>query len=549
MPAASLAFVALLTLGGQPPPSQPAAPAAPVPKGTIRGHVIAADTGQALRKAQVRIVSMDGNQPTGRENRVTMTDADGRYEFTDLAAGRYQVMASKGSYVQLSYEQKRPDDQIKPLQLLAGQTIDRADFVLPRGAVLTGRIVDEYGDPLSNIQVTMVRSMWVNGTRRIMNAGRVGSSDDLGEFRLFGVPPGDYYLQATWRSQIPVPAPGARAEPATGYAPTFFPGGEDPGKAQKFTLKPGDVVSGLAFTMMSVTVATLSGRVTNSQGRPTQGGVMLTRDGSGMGVGTLGSGVRPDGSFVIGGVTPGTYTLRAQPGGPDAEVGSLDIVVAGEDISDIQLVTAQPSTISGRISVDPSATATPPRVSLAAQPVSNDMFGGSFNSGRIADDGSFELRARPGKNRIVLTGSGVGWQIRSVRVGGADVTDAGVDVKPNQNVDRVEVEITNRVTTVTGVVTDGRGEPSANRSVIAFAQDRALWTRSSRFQSSGRSDDKGHFSLTGLPPGSYYVIALDRVESGTLQDPDFLETLMPKATAFTLVEAETRNVDVRLIQP
>lgn len=550
MPAASIALVSLLALSGQlpPPPATGGAQAAPPATATVRGHVIAADTGQAIRKAQVRITSLDAVNGRQRENRLVTTDADGRYEFANLAAGRYLITASKGAYIQLSYQQKRPDDQTHPLQIRDGQTIDRADFVLPRGAVLTGRIVDEYGDPLSNIQVAMIRAAWFNGGRRTISMGRVVSTDDLGEFRLFGVPPGDYYVQATWRSQTPVPPPAARAEDNTGYAQTFFPGVADAGKAQKFALNAGDMVSDLVFTMVSVKTATISGHVTNSEGRPVQGSVMLMRDGGG-GMATMGMGVRPDGTFAIAGVTPGNYTLRAQPGGPAGEIATLEIVVAGEDISDLQLVTAGPSTISGRIVIDPSATAQPPLLTLIATPSGDLMFGGGLQPGRMGDDGSFELRARPGRNRIALSGGGSGWQIRSVKVGGTDATDDGVEVKPNQNVDRVEVEVTNRVTTVSGVVIDTRGEPAKNKGVLAFSQRRELWTGNARYQATGRTDDDGRYKVTGLPPGSYYIVALDRFEPGGAQDPDFLERMVPNGTGFSLVEAEARVIDLKVVQP
>ena len=539
MTSALLLVVLLQTANAQAPPPATA---------TIRGHVIAADTGQALRKAQVRVTSMDGGNGRQRENRLTMTDADGRYEFADLAAGRYMITASKGSYVPLLYEQKRPDDQIKPLQVRDGQTIDRADFRLPRGAVLTGRIVDEYGDPLSNIQVAMIRPMFFNGGRRMMNAGRVVSTDDLGEFRLFGVPPDDYYLQATWRSSNPIPPPGGRAEDSTGYEQTFFPGVVDAAKAQKFTLNAGDLVSELVFTMVSVKTATISGRATDSQGRPTQGSVVLMRD-NGTGIPAMGVGIRPDGTFALAGVVPGAYTLRAQPGGPGGEIGTLEIVVAGEDIADLQIVTAGPSTIAGRIVIDAAATAPPPPLTIMAVPLANDtMFGGGMQSSRIFDDGSFEVRARAGRNRIVLSGVGSAWQIRSVKVGAADVTDVGVDVKPNQNVDRIEVEVTNRVTTLSGMVADARGEPVKNKGVIVFPQDRDRWNLHPRYHGSGRSDDEGRYKVTGLPPGSYYIVALDRLDPGAAQDPDFLEKVKASATSVSLVEAETRVVDLTLVQ-
>src|SRR5207237_5054996 len=114
----------------------------------LRGHVVAADTGQPLRKAQVRAISAEL-----RENRMATTDAAGAYELKDLPAGRYMLSASKGSFVGLSYGQLRPFEPGKPLEIADAQTADKIDFSLPRGSVITGRIVDEFGEPIADVQV------------------------------------------------------------------------------------------------------------------------------------------------------------------------------------------------------------------------------------------------------------------------------------------------------------------------------------------------------------------------------------------------------------
>src|SRR5262249_28608458 len=125
-------------------------------------HVFAADNGTPLRRAQVRVFAQEL-----RENRVTTTDGQGAFELKDLPAGRYTVSASKGSFVTLQYGQTRPLQQGRPIEVLDGQTIEKIDFALPRGSIVTGRIVDEYGEPIADVQVMPMRYQYIQGRRRL----------------------------------------------------------------------------------------------------------------------------------------------------------------------------------------------------------------------------------------------------------------------------------------------------------------------------------------------------------------------------------------------
>jgi hypothetical protein len=150
----------------------------------IRGRVFAADNGAPLRKAQVRLFS-----PELRENRLATTDVQGTYEFKDLPAGRYTLTANKGSFVSLQYGQTRPLEPGKPLQILDAQTMEKVDFSLPRGSVITGRIVDEFGEPVTDVMVAPMRYQYQQGRRRLVPSGRTTQTNDIGEFSRFGLPP------------------------------------------------------------------------------------------------------------------------------------------------------------------------------------------------------------------------------------------------------------------------------------------------------------------------------------------------------------------------
>jgi hypothetical protein len=508
----------------------------------MRGHIFAADSGQPLRKALVRIFAGEIN-----ENRSTTTDTDGKYEFTAVRAGRYIVTAAKGSFVSLSYGQLRPFDAGKPLEILDGQTVERLDVALPRGSVVTGRILDEYGEPMPEVQIALQTYRFVQGKRRLVPAGRRASTDDMGEFRLFGMPPGQYILSATWiHNNI-----GSNAAPAdnTAYAPVYFPGTNTPAQAQRLTLAVGQQLDEVVMAMRPVKATRISGSVTTSDGKPFAGMLLVSQnDTSGFEMQSAAP-IRPDGKFELAGLAPGEYALLAQArGGPNdnPETATERVTAAGEDISDLHLVANRASVVAGRFVVDPAAAGTPPTLSIFATTMDGSTPFGRSMSARANDDGTFELKLSPGRTRLSLSGSPAGWAIRSIHLNSVEVTDTGIEVKANQDVSGVEVEVTNRMTSLSGLVTNARGEPAKDYAVVAFARDRTRWTGVSRYQMTGRPDQDGRFKITGLPSGDYYAVALESIEPGATGDPDFLESIRTSATMFSLNEAETKSLDLKL---
>lgn len=517
---------------------------------TIRGHVFAADTGQPLRKAQVRLMQIDAAPQTGpvvagRENRLATTDADGKYEFVDLPAGRFNLTASKTSYVPASWGQAQPNTPPKPIDVAAGQTIERVDFSLPSGGVVTGRILDEYGEPLAGVQIAAVRSQVVGGQRRAIPTGRMASTNDLGEFRLFGIAPGQYYIQATWRRI----GPGDPSSPdQTGYPPTFFPGTTDVTTAQRFTIAAGQTITDLAMGLSPIKTARIEGIVVDSAGRPAPSAMLMLMQVTNGGGSTFATGapVRPDGAFTLQSVTPGDYVLRAQPRDDRRELATLKLTVGNEDIKDLRLMTVPPSTLIGRIVVDPGEAASlPAALMIAATAVdpTGNMFG--IQPARIGDDLSFEITAPIGRMRIVMPTLPPSWAIRSVRVNGLDVTDEGIDVKGDRISD-VEVELTTKLASLSGLVTTTAGDPATDYTLILFAADSKRWAPGSRYLRVARPDQQGRFRISSLPAGEYQAIAIDRLEPGQNADPEFLEKVRPRSLGFTLMDGETKTIDLKL---
>ena len=526
------------------PPGPPRDNAQPRATGTatIRGHVVAADSGQPLRKAQVRIMSGEL-----RENRMTSTDADGKFEFKEVIAGRYNVSASKGSYVALQYGQLRPFEPGKPLEILAGQTLEKVDFALPKGAILTGRVLDEFGDPLPDAMVSVQRYQNMGGQRRLIPAGRTSSTNDVGEFRLFAVPPGQYYLSATLRPM----GMGGDVEDRSGYAATYFPGTTNIAEAQKVTVGLGQIVSDMNMTLMPTRVSRVTGTAVDSQGRPMTGMVTaMPRTDSMMMMFGPPAQIKPDGSFVVSGLAPGRYMLQVRGPTNDGESAYTEITVAGDDVNGLRLVATSPSAFSGRVIVDSAAAQgfRPSSVRLGLTPTQTDMMmmGMPSQPAVLKDDLTFELKAAPGQFRLTMFNQPTGWTIRAVRYRNSDVTDTGIEIRPGEDLAEVEVELTNRLTDLSGVVTNAKGEAIKDYSVIVFPSDRDKWTPNSRYMRTSRPDQDGRYKVSGVPPGQYLVIALDYLDQNEWNDKDFLEKIRARATTFSLNDGETKSVDLRI---
>ena len=532
-----LVAASLLTFSARAQPPAPARDTTPqTGSGAIRGRVLADGTDHPLPRVEIRATAPELKTP-----RIVYTDASGRYEIAQLPAGRYMVSANKLNYASVSYGQLRPLGSGKRIDVAAGQEVSRIDFKLQHAGVLSGRIVDEFGDPLAEVQVLPMRFQYMNGERRLFQRSRGAITNDLGEFRLYGLPPGSYYLAATLRSFM-----GGDSDDRSGYAPTYYPGTGNAAQAQKVTIAAGQTVTGMNFALLPVRTMRVSGIALDAQGKPLGGAYLNAQFAMGSGgFSTQGGQIRPDGTFTINGLTPGDYSLFSSvPGG--GEMATANVTVGDSDVTDVQLVVAKQSVVRGRVLVDDSAS--PPKAStlrLNASSTNNSMFMGAGNV-QVKDDYTFEMKLRPGRFVIRLQGGTGDWRLHAVRWNGAEVTDAGIDVPMNATVSDVAVELSTRhAEVVSGKVVDEAGQPAQDYWVVLFPQDSRLWDGTSRFITASRSDPDGKFKVR-LPGGTYYAVALQEVEDGSWSDPDLLTVLREHAVRLSVADGETATLDLKL---
>jgi hypothetical protein len=533
MSRAFLSLVALVVLSVAVCAQPPAPPRDTSPQtGTaaIRGRVLVDGTDHALPRTQIRATSDKGRTYDAN------TDGDGRYELKQLPAGLYSVSASRPNYVAHVFGQKRQGGAGTRIGVADGQTIAAVDFKLTRAGVITGRVVDEVGDPVTDVQVMPLRLQYVNGNRQLFPSNRAASTNDLGEFRIFGLGPGRYYLSAVYRNMM-----GGDTDDRSGYGPTYYPGTGNMAQAERISIAAGQTIAGANFTLLPIRTIRVSGIALDSQGRPLGGSFISTMMRSQLGMGGGGTTVRPDGRFTVSGLTPGEYVLRANtPGGSDPAMAS--VTVADNDINDVQLIAQKPSTIRGRIVVDDSATA-PKGSSLRVffQPDIPGMGGANVS---VKDDFTFEATMAAGHARVTFFGGD--WRLRTVRLDGADVTDAGFDVPPG-GIDGLVVELSARHADLSGTVLDANNAASRDYVVLFFPQEPARWTRPGAVLMARPSAD-GTFKLK-VPGGDYYAAALEELEQGLSNDPDVLGQLRDGAQRLSIADGEARSLVLKFSLP
>ncbi len=589
--------------GGGPPGAQ--APARDVPRittgtGVIAGTIVldGADA-RPVRRATVTVSSTDP-----RSTRLAVTDDQGRFAVRDLPPGRFNVMASKPGYLSVFYGATRPwRGPAQPIALADGQQVTDLALKMQRGAVVTGNITDQLGQPQASAQVVVMESRIVNGEQTL---GYVGgnsraTTDDRGEFRAYGLPPGTYVLAASisatlaanlttaeeiqWAQQqgqpgarpLSVGTASAGPEPGqlVGYAPVFYPGTTDSSHAATITVRAGEERTGMSFAIQYVPTAKVEGVITRADGRPVQGTQLFlfanTRTSM---VPFLESPfanrviLGADGRFTFRSVRPGEYTLTARASSRPGRAGGppvmdlwalVPVTMAGQDQAGLSAQLQEGMTVSGRVAFE-AQTLTPPtdlaRVSINLRvpptttgvsigvPASNATADGTFTFEGVTPGRYSDLRERAG-----AAGNGAGIEL-DAQVGHAEGSGCP-RFAPRRQTRRERLR--SRADVHRPDHRDQRSAPRRTRPALAgyfvfvFPTDKTSWYQGSRrMRPPTRPASDGKYRITGLPPGDYYVAALTDFEPNDIFDASFLDQLIGASFKITLGEGEKKTQDLKL---
>jgi hypothetical protein len=380
---------------------------------------------------------------------------------------------------------------------------------------------------------------------------QMATSDDRGEFRVYGLMPGDYIINAAVRSTLAISTTPNPNDSSEGFPPTFYPGTLNANEAQPLTLGIGEEKT-IQFSLVAARLSRVSGTVMTSDGRPATGAqVILVARQNSPSISTIGM-VAADGKFMAAGVAPGDYTLEVRQvgrGGPSAEFASHPLEVGTADIENLRIVTDRGATISGRVIFEGTASRTsgptPPRVfPQPATPGPIITFSGDGANGTLDDAGNFELGGVSG--RVYFSLGIPNWVVKSVTLGGDDVTDQPVDLSGRESVPDLVITMTDKLTDISGVVLDGRGQPSTDYVVVIQPAEQKEAAIASRWIRIARPNNDGRFQIRGARPGRYLAAAVESLEQGRQFAPEFQQRLRQGAREFSVREGEAVTVDLKI---
>ena len=506
------------------------------------GELPMQDSGDFIRTVQL-----------GWTVRVGPTDSEGRFTFANLPSGVFQVRADKlgfwPSYLTLD---GRSDG--KWIVLHDGERVTTSEIPIARWPSISGRAVDERGDPIAGLTVKVLPP----GSRH-SQYGPSGITDDRGIYSI-PVAPGTYTLSITG---FPFITNQAIARPRTAFPPTFYPNQRTPEAATQITIAIGDVREGFDFVVSPEPVYRVSVALDGSEaGRQTTVKLFTVRADGEPDSEAIATAVGQSSTVVFSSVPAGRYVARAQtlPDMPYMSHGTAPLreLPPGTTLSAEQSIVVTDRDVDVRVAMRPGARITGHVVfegalpkpalkdlsnrTLLIEPV-NSM--DEYLRGAYLPDDRFSTIQLPPGRYVVNPSAPLGWRLKSVMADGRDIRDYPIDIGTS-DISGVVITFTDATTRLEGRIVMDKLDDMHGGWITVFPFDRALWSdygiwpRRIKFLQTGRS---GEFKVD-VAPGTYYVAATSQSTRGRITATE-LARLATTASTVAVNERQTARVDVR----
>jgi hypothetical protein len=553
-----LLLAAQQTAGSMPARTDATTPAPTNPDDlcAIEGQAINAQTGEGVRNAIIILTRTDAGSSNNRPSSyTTKSDADGKFGMKEIEPGHYRLAANRNGYVNGIYGVTSPGRPGTTISLEKQQHATGLVLKLTPHGVITGRIVDEDGEPVVNAHVSLSSYHYDRGHKQLTPSGGGAGTNDLGEYRIFGVAPGKYYLSVAPNSDIPIDAidrspTGAASE---AYVALYYPGTPDASAAAQLEVAPGGQLRGIDMRLTKTRTVHVKGHVTHAMsGRP---GIQLFLSPRNFG-GSYGPyrQTRADaaGNFDIPGVVAGAYTLTASGSeGNVPDQARVPIDVGSGDVEGLNLVIGPGVTIKGHMQAEGNeegAAVDVRSVQITMVPREQTVLYFGVSPGKPDEAGMFEIRNVPaGGYTFFLWDLPEGAYVKSIRSERSDLLDAGLDLTGGAAPDQVEIVVSPKAAAVSGTVQNPKtGNAFPGATVVLVPQDAGRRDQVTFFKTT-TSDQNGAFQLKGVTPGAYKAYAWEDPEPGAWMDPDFLKTFADQGESVSLQEGDRKALTLQMI--
>jgi protocatechuate 3,4-dioxygenase beta subunit len=501
---------------------------------------------EPLKNARVRLLSQDDRN----SSRTVVTDSGGRFELRGISPGRYRLTVNRDGFVTQAYGQRKPDDPGAILNLRPNQELKDLLFRLVPSAVIAGRVINDDGDPMPWVHLEALREAYSGGKKTLFPETTV-PTNDLGEYRLFGLPPGRYLVRAEYKPTERVTGRGdefeGRQADELEYVPIYYPSSTEPARASSVAVKAGEEIPGLQILLRRVDLFTVRGRVFGMTPRLSNAvyTVVLSPRGD---EAWLSFPQRDaivddtDRTFTIRGVLPGPYLLGAtwiDEGRRYQAFQSID--VGNADVDGVTLTVAPGMSVSGRITWDGKPTSDKNRLVVYLRAIN------AFYRPRatVTPQWTFLLNdVYDLTYRVAVFGLCDDCYLKTARYAGITSEDEFTPARGSNAA--LELTISSKGARVRGSVVDEDNLPAIGVWVSLLPE--AAHRSTHRLYKSATTDQYGHFELRGIAPGDYKLFSWEEAESGAWEDPEFLKPFEAKGEKISLQDSDQKTLSLTAIR-
>jgi hypothetical protein len=519
---------------------------------TLEGRVLNAATGEPIGKASLRLVRTRST-PAPDDwllDYSAASDSVGKFVIANIEPGKYRLRASRNGFLAFEYGAHGSQTAGTWLDLERPQQMKDIELRLTRYGVLTGRILDADGEAVQGAQVQFLRSRYING-KKVLATTDQAYTNDLGEYRKYGLSPGKYYVYAQDFEGAPTLSTDKEQ-----YVPVYYPGVVDPAGAIPIDVAAGVQTSAGNMMLRKAPTVTVKGKVvvelTDTVGLPrVTFDQRIGHDARATGqFRSIQAKVSTSGEFEVRGLTPGSYTAMAEIG--KAGIGhvspTMSVDVGATNMEGIVLTIGNYFSAPGRIRVVDDAPLDMKSVRVHERPGGPSGEADSQDPGdRVGEDGTFKLTDLiPDRYGVVVSGLPPGFYTKSIRAGETDITYSGFEVKDGPPA-RIDVLVSPKAATVSGMAQNPDTNKTAAGAIVVLVPSEKERAQIAEFYQHATTNQFGRFEFKSVVPGDYKVYAWEDVESTAWMDPEFMKPLEGMGESVTVGESDRASVQVNLI--